>query len=89
MGSTMERSIMQELVQEILSHKGEDGPIGELANELHDIIEDYNNGEISEADMKDLIHETIEAYKSQENADNEVLIRWAVKIAQLASKAMV
>ena len=80
---------MEELVKEILSHKNEEGPIGELANELNNIIEDYNAGEISEHDMKDLINETIEAYKAQENADNEVLVRWAVKIAQLAAKAAV
>ena len=80
---------MEELIQEILSHNGEDGPIGELASELHNIIEDYNAGDISEVDMKDLLNETVEAYKSQGNADNEVMIRWAVKIAQLASKAIV
>lgn len=81
--------MMQELIKEILSHKNEDGPIGELANELHNIIEDYNAGDISEQDMKELINETIEAYKAQENADNEVLVRWAVKIAQLAAKAAI
>ena len=80
---------MEELIKEILSHKNEDGPVGELANELHNIIEDFKAGDISEQDIKELINETIEAYKAQENADNEVLVRWAVKIAQLAAKAAV
>ena len=80
---------MEELVKEILSHKNEDGPVGELAKELHDIIEDFKSGDISEQDMKELINETVEAYRAQENADNEVLVRWAVKIAQLVAKAAV
>lgn len=80
---------MEDLIKEILSHKNEDSLIGELADELYNIIEDYKAGDISEKDMKELINETIEAYKAQENADNEVLVRWAVKIAQLAAKAAV
>ena len=79
---------MEELVKEILSHKNEDGVVGELANELYNIFEDHKAGEISDEDLKDLLTETINAYKAHENADNEVMIRWAVKIAQLAAKAM-
>ena len=80
---------MEELIKEILSHKNEDGVIGELANELYNIIEDHKAGHITDEDLKELLTETINAFKAHENANNEVMFRWAVKIAQLAAKAMI
>jgi len=80
---------MDELIKEILSHKGDDSVLGELALELHNIIEDHKAGEISDQDLNDLLIETIQAYDAHETADNEVMVRWAVKIAQIAAKAMI
>lgn len=79
---------MDELIKEILSHKDDDSALGELALELHNIIEDHKAGDISEEDLNDLLIETIQVYKAHETAHNEVMIRWAVKLAQLAAKAV-
>jgi len=79
---------MDELIKEILSHKDDDSALGELALELHNIIEDHKAGDISDEDLNDLLIETIQVYKAHETAHNEVMIRWAVKLAQLAAKAV-
>jgi len=79
---------MDELIKEILSHKDDDSALGELAAELHNIIEDHKAGDISDEDLNDLLIETIQVYKAHETARNEVMIRWAVKLAQLAAKAV-
>jgi hypothetical protein len=79
---------MDELIKEILSHKDDDSALGELAAELHNIIEDHKAGDISDEDLNDLLIETIQVYKAHETAHNEVMIRWAVKLAQLAAKAV-
>jgi len=79
---------MDELIKEILSHKDEDSALGELAAELYNIIEDHKAGDISDQDLNDLLTETIQVYKAHETAHNEVMIRWAVKLAQLAAKAV-
>ncbi len=79
---------MDELIKEILSHKDDDSALGELAIELHNIIEDHKAGDISDEDLNDLLIETIQVYKAHETAHNEVMIRWAVKLAQLAAKAV-
>jgi hypothetical protein len=80
---------MEELIKEILSHKDDDSVLGELALELHNIIEDHKAGEISDQDLNDLLIETIQVYEAHETAHNEVMVRWAVKIAQIAAKAMI
>lgn len=79
---------MDELIKEILSHKDDDSALGELAAELHNIIEDHKAGDISDEDLNDLLIETIQVYKAHETAHNEVMIRWAVKLAQFAAKAV-
>ena len=79
---------MDELIKEILSHKDDESALGELAAELHNIIEDHKAGDISDEDLNDLLIETIQVYKAHETAHNEVMIRWAVKLAQLAAKAV-
>ena len=79
---------MDELIKEILSHKDDDSALGELAAELHNIIEDHKAGDISDEDLNDILIETIQVYKAHETAHNEVMIRWAVKLAQLAAKAV-
>jgi len=79
---------MDELIKEILSHKDDDSALGELALELHNIIEDHKAGDISDEDLNDLLIETIQVYKAHETAHNEVMIRWVVKLAQLAAKAV-
>ena len=79
---------MDELIKEILSHKDDDSALGELAAELHNIIEDHKAGDISDEDLNDLLIETIQVYKAHETAHNELMIRWAVKLAQLAAKAV-
>ena len=80
---------MDELIKEILTHVDDEGSLGELAKELQNIIEDHKAGEISDQDLNDLLIETLQVYKAHDAAHNEVVIRWAVKIAQIAAKAMI
>ena len=80
---------MDELIKEILTHVDDEGSLGELAKELQNIIEDYKAGEISDQDLNELLIETLQVYEAHDTANNEVLVRWAVKIAQLAAKAAI
>jgi hypothetical protein len=80
---------MDELIKEILTHVDDEGSLGELAKELQNIIKDHKAGEISDQDLNDLLIETLQVYKAHDTAHNEVVVRWAVKIAQIAAKAMI
>lgn len=80
---------MDEFIKEILTHVDDEGSLGELAKELQNIIEDHKAGEISDQDLNELLIETLQVYEAHDTANNEVLVRWAVKIAQLAAKAAI
>jgi len=58
---------------------------GDLARELHGIINDYNDGQISAEDKEALVEEILQAYQASELAKDEVMWRWAVNAASLVT----
>jgi hypothetical protein len=58
---------------------------GDLARELHGIINDYNDGQISVEDKEALVEEILRAYQASELAKDEVMWRWAVNAATIVA----
>ena len=77
---------MSEFLQEIIQYKDKPGTAGDLARELQSILDDQT---LSQQERADLLNETVNAYKGIENAEKEVIVRWAVTIAQMAAKAAI
>ena len=69
-------------MDELLKHKDEQGPIGDLARELIVIMNNYKLGSISLDEKNELIDEVIKIYSAHDSADKELVSRWAVKITQ-------
>ena len=80
---------MDEQINEILTHIDDEGSLGELAKELQNIIEGHKAGEISDQDLNELLITTLQVYEAHDTADNEVILRWSVKIAELLAKAAI
>ena len=74
----MERqmSILQEL-QEAME---DDGIKGQLATQLHDITEQYNDGILSDEEYKDLVQQIADVKNNDELAGDEITSRWVVNI---------
>ena len=69
-------SILAEL-QEAME---DDGIKGQLAAELHDITEQYNDGILSDEEYKDLVQQIGDIENNNELAGDEVASRWVVNI---------
>ena len=69
-------------MEELLAHKDDTGPIGDLARELLTIIQNYKKGELSLEEKNELIDEVIKIYAAHDSADKEIISRWAVKVTQ-------
>jgi hypothetical protein len=69
-------------MDELLKHKDESGPIGDLARELIVIMNNYKLGQLSLEEKNELIDEVIKIYAAHDSADKELISRWAVKITQ-------
>lgn len=69
-------------MDELLKHKDDAGPIGDLARELIVIMNDYNLRNISLEEKNELVDEVIRIYAAHDSADKELVGRWAVKITQ-------
>lgn len=69
-------------MDELLKHKDETGPIGDLARELLVIMNDYKLGNISLEEKNDLVDEVIKIYAAHDSADKELISRWAIKVTQ-------
>lgn len=69
-------------MEELLQHKDETGPIGDLARELIAIMDNYKSGELTLEEKNELVEEVVNIYKAHDHADKEVLARWAVKITE-------
>jgi hypothetical protein len=74
----MERqmSILQEL-QEAME---DDGIKGQLAAELHDITEQYNDGILTDEEYRDLVEQIADIENNDELAGDEITSRWVVNI---------
>ncbi len=80
---------MDEQIKEILTYIDDEGSLGELAKELQNIIEDHKAGEISDQELNELLITTLQVYEAHDTANNEVILRWSVKIAELLAKAAI
>lgn len=69
-------------MDELLKHKDEAGPIGDLARELLTIIQNYKKGELTLEEKNELVDEVIKIYAAHDSADKELISRWAVKVSQ-------
>ena len=69
-------------MDELLKHKNETGPIGDLARELIVIMNNYKLGQLSLEEKNELIDEVIKIYAAHDSADKELVSRWAIKITQ-------
>ncbi len=77
---------MQQFLQEIIQHKEKPGLTGDLARELQNILDDQT---LTSQERTELLNETVNAYKGIDTAEKEIIIRWAVAIAQIAAKAAI
>lgn len=69
-------------MDELLKHKDEAGPIGDLARELIVIMNEYKSGDLSLEEKNELVAEVAEIYKAHDSADREVMARFAVQITE-------
>ena len=69
-------------MDELLKHKDETGPIGDLARELLVIMNDYKLGNISLEEKNELVDEVIKIYAAHDSTDKELISRWAIKVTQ-------
>jgi len=67
-------------MDELLKHKDESGPIGDLARELIIIMNDYKANTISLEEKNELVEEVVKIYAAHDSADREVVARFAVSI---------
>lgn len=67
-------------MDELLKHKDEQGPIGDLARELIIILDDYKAKAISLEEKNELVEEVVKIYAAHDSADKEVVARFAVSI---------
>jgi hypothetical protein len=70
-------------MDELLKHKDEQGPIGDLARELLVIMQNYKKGELTLAEKNELIDEVVKIYAAHDTANKELVSRWAVKVTQV------
>jgi hypothetical protein len=69
-------------MDELLKHKDETGPIGDLARELLVIMQDFKRGDLSLEEKNELVDEVIKIYAAHASADKEIVSRWAIKVTQ-------
>jgi len=70
-------------MDELLKHKDDKGPIGDLARELIVIMNDYKAGSINKADRDEIINEVTAIYKAHGHADQEIVAKWAINITKV------
>lgn len=70
-------SILAELKQAM----DEDSIKGQLATQLHDITEQFNEGILTEAEFKELVTEIAEVQAANDLADDEIAQRWIINIS--------
>ena len=66
----------------------EPGIKGALAQQLHDITEQYNDGILTPAEFKDLVEQIGDVQSNAELAQDEVTARWVVNITKVILSAV-
>ena len=70
------------VLNELRAAMSEPGIKGALAQQLHDITEQYNEGILNEAEFKDLVTQNADVQNNSDLADDEITSRWVVNITQ-------
>ena len=70
------------VLNELRSAMTEPGIKGALAQQLHDITEQYNEGILNEAEFKDLVTHIADVQNNSDLANDEITSRWVVNITQ-------
>ena len=70
------------VLNELRSAMTEPGIKGALAQQLHDITEQYNEGILNEAEFKDLVTQIADVQNNSDLANDEITSRWVVNITQ-------
>lgn len=74
----MERQMS--ILQELQEAMNDDGIKGQLATQLHDITEQYNDGILTDEEYKDLVEQIADVENNDELAGDEITSRWVVNI---------
>jgi len=74
----MERKMS--ILAELQEAMHDDGIKGQLAAELHDITEQYNDGILTDEEYKDLVQQIGDIENNNELAGDEIASRWVVNI---------
>ena len=70
------------VLNELREAMGEPGIKGALAQQLHDITEQYNDGILTDVEFKDLVNQIGDVQANADLADDEVTSRWVVNITK-------
>ena len=82
----MERKMS--ILAELQEAMNDDGIKGQLAAELHDITEQYNDGILSDEEYKDLVQQIGDIQNNNELAGDEIASRWVVNITKVILSAV-
>ena len=70
------------ILAELQEAMNDDGLKGQLAAELHDITEQYNDGILNDEEYKDLVAQIGDIQNNNELANDEIASRWVVNITK-------
>ena len=76
------------VLNELRSAMKEPGIKGALAQQLHDITEQYNDGILTDAEFKDLVTQVGDVQANDELAGDEITSRWVVNITKVILSAV-
>ena len=76
------------ILNELKEAMNEPGIKGALAQQLHDITEQYNDGILTEVEFKDLVAQIGDVQANDELAGDEVTSRWVVNITKVILSAV-
>ena len=70
------------ILAELKEAMNDDGIKGQLASELHDITEQYNDGILTDEEYKSLVEQIGDVHSNNDLAADEVASRWVVNITK-------
>ena len=76
------------ILTELQEAMNDDGIKGQLATELNDITEQYNQGLLTDEEYKDLVEQIGDIQANSELASDEIASRWAVNITKAILSAI-
>jgi hypothetical protein len=76
------------ILAELQSAMGDEGVKGQLATQLHDITEQYNDGILTDVEYKDLVAQIGDVQSNDDLSKDEITSRWVVNITQMILSAV-